>query len=280
MSALMEHDPRDEADSCRRALDAVPQVVVVVGRDGRIVWANSAAKRLLGGDLAGRHTFDLVDERERERVADLRERVFSGERAVGEMIRVLNPAGEEAWIEWVGSILDGHAVYFGRDVTEERRDRELVAAEQWILRAVLRGRPFHETAREACELLQRLIADCGCSVKAVAPDGARLHLIASAGLPEGAPIPGEDGARDTRLALLREWAIGASPRSHWAGPLIDDAGVVVGVLSLHFGGDRKPRDWETAVARRLTTVLTLAAVTERTRLSERERPPTNARQAL
>lgn len=271
------------------ALDASPEIVVVARIDGLVLWMNEAARRSLDAEAIGRRTLDLIDDRERDRVADILDRVVQRRGVRGEMVRMRRRGGDDRWYLWSGEILEDEMLLFGRDVTDERRERELVAGEQWIMRAVLRGRPFAEISREACETVRRLIPECGCSVKAVVPESGSLRLVASAGLPENllgaieetpldavggggraaalgrSPVPTDDVARDSRWALLREWAIGAGVRSHWVGPLIDDSGAVVGALSLHFRRDRAPREWETAIGRRLATTLALAAVFDRDR---------------
>jgi len=288
----------------QRSLDASPDAVVAARRDGRVVWMNATARRSLDREVIGRHLFDLVDDRERERVADVFDQLKSGRRIEGETVQLRRLGIDDRWFLWSGELVDDEVLLFGRDVTEDRRERELVATEQWIMRAVLRGRPPSEIAREACETIERLIRDCGCSIKAMTPEFDGLRLIASAGLPESlsrvikdtpldemsggcaaavlarAPVLTHDVSRDSRWASLRDRAVGAGVRSHWAAPLIDDAGTVVGALSLYFHRDRAPREWETAIGRRLTSVLALAVVFERdARVSGRERRPA-ARQAL
>lgn len=288
----------------QRSLDVSPDAVVVARRDGRALWMNATARRSLDNGVVGLHLLDLVDDRERERVADMFDQLVGGRRIDREAVQLRRLGVDDRWYLWSGELVEDEVLLFGRDVTEERRERELVATEQWIMRAVLRGRPLREIAREACETIERLVRDCGCSVKALTPESDTLRLIAHAGVSEGlsraieetpldesgggcaaavrarGPVLTDDVSRDSRWASLREWAVGAGVRSHWATPLIDDAGTVVGALSLYFHRDRAPREWETAIGRRLAAVLALAVVFERgARVSARERGP-SARQAL
>src|SRR5260370_9168732 len=64
----------------RLVMDAVPDAVVVLDRDGHILEANGPAQTLLGvTDAAGRHVFDLFDADVAGVVRDKMDTAFRGD---------------------------------------------------------------------------------------------------------------------------------------------------------------------------------------------------------
>lgn len=181
--------PSESSDSLAiHAVEFSPDGILVVGRDGRIVYANDSMRELsgYGKALLGRSIDDLVPESSHHRHARLRHDYMEAPSprpmGSGRELRLRRADGSEVSVEIALSPFedDGlHVIAAVRDVTARRKQqRRLVRANQQLALAREReriGRDLHDV------ILQRLYGT-GLTVQAIAAGAdaatsARLDAI-------------------------------------------------------------------------------------------------------
>jgi diguanylate cyclase (GGDEF)-like protein/PAS domain S-box-containing protein len=127
-----------------RLLDELPDAVIVLDLEGRLVWANRSAERLFGqsaGDWIGHSTLEFVHPEDLELV--LRSLVSVQNKEIGTLIEVrLRGTGGWRLVELIGApvewLKEGAVLFSLRDITERRRF-EVAHNEEARLRAVLQN---------------------------------------------------------------------------------------------------------------------------------------------
>jgi len=113
--------------STTRLLDELPDAVIVLDLEGRLVWANRSAERLFGqsaGDWIGHSTLEFVHPEDLELV--LRSLVSVQNKEVGGLIEVrLRSTAGWRLVELIGApvewLKEGAVLFSLRDITERRR---------------------------------------------------------------------------------------------------------------------------------------------------------------
>ena len=168
-------------------LEALPDAVVVAGRDGRIVFVNAVAEELFGyapGELVGQPVEMLWPERQRKRYLRNMERFFQTE----EPLRFASEAEglRKDGSEFLGAMSWGIVMTsegplllaVGRDVTERRASEARSRAVAALGERALAGADPAGLAGEALELLTTSLPITSGEVRQ--PDGSVLASIGPA----------------------------------------------------------------------------------------------------
>jgi GAF domain-containing protein len=187
-SGQLVADLRRTRRRVERILDGLAEAVTVVAADGKVVYANAAAARLLGaesvadvltaspGELAARFVITLEDGSPVSGADFPGNRLLAGEDHAAPLLTrsVLRATGHESWLLTKATLLDDEgeklAVSIIEDVSEaklaERRARFLAHASE-VLAASLDP---EETLRGIASLVVPNLADW-CAIDLVEPDG-------------------------------------------------------------------------------------------------------------
>ncbi|NOY82362.1 MAG: PAS domain S-box protein [Kiritimatiellaeota bacterium] len=133
-------------DFAESLLEAVDTVVVILGRDGKILKVNRACRELTGyGDdeLVGRLVWELlVPPEERADVQKVFNALADGEFPSTHVNRWVSKSGNNCWIRWNNTVVRGEAgnvlyvVGTGLDISDERTaQKERAALEEQLLQA-------------------------------------------------------------------------------------------------------------------------------------------------
>jgi two-component system, cell cycle sensor histidine kinase and response regulator CckA len=126
---LPQWNPLDSLDLWRPFVDTVPDVVLLVARDGTIRYINHPPSGLTREALVGTSAFELVSSADRAALHELLARILRGDEAHVGAQHVIFPDETGNWCELHGGpvTLDQEtvgAVIVARDVTERRRYEE------------------------------------------------------------------------------------------------------------------------------------------------------------
>ena len=194
---------RDPLVSPAAILEGLPDAVVAIARDERIVFVNALAEDLFGyrrEELLGKPVQTIWPERVRERYTDNMRLYFATEHplrfsteAWGVRRDGTEFAGEMSWgvVESAGGPL---LLAIGRDVTRRRATDERIRALAAMGERALAGADPGELASEAVALLRRTLPIAGAEVRLAG--GAAL---ASDGPVEDAPLRLRIGTGDEML---------------------------------------------------------------------------------
>jgi diguanylate cyclase (GGDEF)-like protein/PAS domain S-box-containing protein len=184
-------------------LEGLPDAVVAIARDERIVFVNALAEELFGyrrEELLGKPVQTLWPERLRARYTDNMRLYFATEHPLRFSTEVWGLrrdgtefAGEMSW-GVVGSAEGPLLLAIGRDVTERRAADERVRALAAMGERALGGADPAELANDAVALIRRTLPVEGVEVRLA--DGAAL---ASDGPVEDAPLRLRIGTGDEML---------------------------------------------------------------------------------
>ena len=144
-----EEELRESEERYRSLVELSPDAIVV-HRDGRFVFANSAAARLFGADqasdLIGRSNLDLVHPDFRDLARKRTEQVMGGRAAADMEMKRIRLDGTEFWSEARGGkvTFQGEPAVLGiiRDITERKRAERALRATEERLRAVATNAPI------------------------------------------------------------------------------------------------------------------------------------------
>src|SRR5579864_623736 len=168
-------------------LEALPDAVVVAGRDGRIVFVNAVAEELFGyapGELVGQPVEMLWPERQRKRYLRNMERFFQTEeplRFASEAEGVRKDGSEFLGAMSWGIVMTSEGpllLAVGRDVTERRASEARSRAVAALGERALGGADPAGLAGEALELLTTSLPITSGEVRQ--PDGSVLASIGPA----------------------------------------------------------------------------------------------------
>lgn len=269
----------------------LPDMVVVTTLGGEIVSGNRAFTHILGwddDDIRSAQALDFVAEPDRDAMARSMLDLVAGGNVPPLIVRMPRKGGGYVWVEWVGKRYEDYLYGTGRNVTALRREAQLVAAEQRILRGVVDRRPLRDLLDEVCRSLEDLIPDMNGCVMILDRGAERLRLTAGPSLPPDLGVLlatvrigpdvgscGEavynrrriiscDPAPDCGCETLRGPLLAEGIRSCWSTPLLDADGAALGTLSLMGREPRTPEPWELEIADRLSNATAIAIERQRT----------------
>ena len=198
-------------------LDALPTPALALDASGCVSWWNASAEALLGEDLSGRHVEDLAWDEDGERAA-------VPEPGVSEW--TLREAVSWKIVEVrAGATADGGRLLLLRDITERRKDEELVEDQKDVLEALGLGRPLEEVLDRIAEMVHYAHPGSLCAFLDYDETGEVLRLRAA---------PGLDTAE--REALER----GTAGREWIRVPIHSPHGTTLGVLALRLDHGETP----------------------------------------
>jgi len=124
-------DKREAEERLRVVAESVAEVIVAIDLRGRIVFANSAARDLLGDSaevpLVGLPAARVVTDRSPQEIADLIQQAESGNASERLEVQVRSVGGRSIPLDvtFATAQLDGEPVYIasGRDLTQQRQAR-------------------------------------------------------------------------------------------------------------------------------------------------------------
>ncbi|HJN78293.1 MAG TPA: response regulator [Myxococcota bacterium] len=155
-------------------LKALPSPALSLNPQGCVSWWNPAAEALLGADLDGRHVRDLAWDEDGEPAS------FP---AGGSCEWTLREAMSWRVVEVrVGSCEDGGRFLLLRDVTERRKEEELVEDQKDVLEALGCGRPLTEVLDRIAEMVHYAHPGALCAFLDFDESGEILRLRAAPGL--------------------------------------------------------------------------------------------------
>lgn len=186
--------PNLSSSQVRAILEATPDGVVVTDLDGRILTINSRAEAMFGytrETVRGQLVEALMPERFREVHRRHRERFRSSPatRPMGNGLQLcgLRADGTEFPVDIGLSVVPGRrgplVVAIVRDVSEQRRAEERLAAQNAVLQRIATGEPLERTLDAVCRLIERDRPGMACAVLLLTPDARRLRLSAGPSLP-------------------------------------------------------------------------------------------------
>jgi diguanylate cyclase (GGDEF)-like protein/PAS domain S-box-containing protein len=200
-------------------LEGLPDAVVAIARDERIVFVNALAEELFGysrEELLGAPAQTLWPERLRERYGENMRLYFATEHPLRFSTEVWGLrrdgsefAGEMSW-GVVGTAEGPLLLAIGRDVTRRRVAQERVRALAAMGERALAGADPAELAAEAVALIRRTLPVAGAEVRlaggvALASDGAVAEAALRLGLGTGNEvlITPDRALTDEEMTILR-----------------------------------------------------------------------------
>ncbi len=294
------------ATSTRRTeqiLESVGEGIVGVDGEGRILFHNPAASRILGwdGDMVGREVHRVLarhgldgQPRSEDR-SPFRQTLIDGSirRVDHECFRA--PGGPLVPVYYVCAPLQngaeevvGAVVSFS-DISERRWNDGLQSMERAVLAAISEDRPLNEILEVLISGLDSLSPEIIASVMLVDRKTGRLRTGPAPRLPKeyleavdgvsfgegvgscgtaafrGESVFTEDIDEDPLWEDCRELTRAHGLRACWSVPVIDDRGVVLCTFALYSRVPARPRDRDLNVLTRATHLLRIAMVRTRRR---------------
>lgn len=198
-------------------LDALPCPAIALDAAGCVTWSNAAAQALLGDRLEGRAVGDLAWDEDGER-APIPE--------PGICVWTLREALSWKLVEVrAGACGDGGRLLLLTDITERRKEEELVEDQKDVLEALGTGRTLVEVLERIAEMLHYAHPGALCAFLDYDETGEVLRLRAA---------PGLDAAE--REALER----GTAGRDWIQVPIHSPHGTTLGVLALRLDEGQDP----------------------------------------
>jgi c-di-GMP-specific phosphodiesterase len=268
------------------ALAHTDRVVLLVGADRRIVYANDALTDMLGfsrEEALGRLPSELLSSPHwAPGMVDRWRRSGWGRAAFEDEILAGTKDGRDLWLRaWVDPVFDGeeltHLVILLSDVTQERQLRDL---QRDVLAALTSEMGFQRLGDYVCERIQAMVPGVIASVTEVV-DG-RLRPWAGPGLPaayaealdgvevgegvascgtsafRGEPVMVYDIATDPLWASCKDQVLPLGLRSCWSFPVISRGDVVVGTFAFYFREPTRPDPQLERLARACVDLCSLA----------------------
>jgi PAS domain S-box-containing protein len=288
----------------RQILESVGEGIVGVDGDGRILFHNPAASRILRweGDMVGREVHRVLgrhglDGKPRsEDRSPFRQTLIDGSirRVDHECFRA--PGGPLVPVEYICAPLQNSAeevvgaVVSFSDISERRRNEGLQSMERSVLAAISQDRPLNEVLDVLVSGLDSLSPEITASVMLVDQKTGQLRTGPAPRLPKeyleavdgvffgegvgscgtavfrGESVFTEDIDEDPLWEDYRELTRAHGLRACWSVPVIDGRGVVLCTFALYSRVPARPRDRDLDVLTRATHLLRIAM--ERTRRRE------------
>lgn len=154
----------------RSLVENVPDIIMVVDRDGTIQFINHTVSGMAAEQVIGKKLYDYISAEHHEITRRYVEQVFQTGVGKSYELRGAGPHGTTSWY-WscIGPIKDGGDVIAAsiitRDITERKKTEELVKESEQRLRAIfdnaadgivtadMESRKFHTCNKKFCEML-------------------------------------------------------------------------------------------------------------------------------
>ncbi len=123
-------------------IHSATDIILVVNPEGRFIYANSTARRILGDDVIGKHISDVVAPEYLELAMNNFRRRLRGEKIPPYMLQAVDKNGRRRWMEINGNriVIDGRVIgtcAIARDVSQRRRLQEEVVRAKEFLHSIL-----------------------------------------------------------------------------------------------------------------------------------------------
>jgi diguanylate cyclase (GGDEF)-like protein/PAS domain S-box-containing protein len=290
---LAEDELRASEERYRSLVELSPDAIVVAS-DRRVLFANKAARELLGAeraeDVVGQDIWGFIhpDSLEKSRArALIIERGEPVELTEQKLIRV---DGRTVTAEVASSPItwQGHPAVqvVARDVTAREQASVFLDGYAQVLEMVTQGTPIGETLLAITNLVEKLSPDLLCSIMVVQDDV--LRMAAAPSLPDdfvaaidGVPVAEgrgacgtaayrvervivEDVVGDVLMAEYAELVAGSDIRSCWSLPVTDSTnGVIIATFAVYTTAPRRPTDEDLRLFERVTHLAEIAITRKR-----------------
>ncbi len=266
----------------RGMIDAAPDSIVIVSREGDILHVNEQTEALFGyekGELLGQPHDILLPDRFREDHTKHRAQYFSepGLRPMGTGLELagLRKDGSEFPLEISLSPLETaegvQVISTVREVTDRKRHERMREGQNLVLRLLATGSDLTEVLETLVRTMEALIDGMLGSVLLLSSDGTRLEHGAAPSLPEaynqaidGIEIgPGvgscgtaahekrqvivEDIHTDPLWSDFRDLAEFHNLHACWSQPILASAGHVLGTFAMYWREPHRPTEEELAL---------------------------------
>jgi len=139
-----EEELRQQKIFYETILHSATDLIFVINPEGRIVYANRAAKDMLGDNVVGKHIREIVAPEYLKQTLENFNRRLRGEDVKPYIIQAFDKNGERRWAEINGNIIEMNGRVIGtcaivRDVTERIRLEEEVVEAKEFLHSILEG---------------------------------------------------------------------------------------------------------------------------------------------
>ena len=168
-SELVPSDPLDSLELWRPFADTVPDMLLLVSRDGTVRYINHPPPGVARAALLGTSAFDLAPAGARGELRAALESIFRGAAGRVRVQQALHPDGTERWYELhSGPVIVNRevaaAIIVARDVTETRRAEAALAESEARFRTLVEHAPeaivvldvdrgtFVDANQNACDL--------------------------------------------------------------------------------------------------------------------------------
>ncbi len=166
MSAPSTSRPTAHDPEVTELLDLALDLICVVGGDGYFKRVNKAWTDVLGytkEEVLTQPWINLIHPDDREASIAEATKIFQGDRTTRFENRFRSKNGSFRWILWTAAApTDGQFIYAtGRDVTERKRDEDLLLAQYFVTKVLAEAPSLHEAApqilKSICETLEWVV---------------------------------------------------------------------------------------------------------------------------
>ncbi len=166
MSAPSTLKPTAPDTEVTELLDLALDLICVVGGDGYFKRVNKAWTDVLGytkEEVLTQPWINLIHPDDREASIAEATKIFQGDRTTRFENRFRSKNGSFRWILWTAAApTDGQFIYAtGRDVTERKRDEDLLLAQYFVTKVLAEAPSLHEAApqilKSICETLEWVV---------------------------------------------------------------------------------------------------------------------------
>ncbi len=266
----------------RRIIDLIPQTIVVLGRDGKAIFANRVALEYTGLSLNEVRADNFRDRvfhpEDVQRFREEREKGLSGSVPFENEQRALGKDGKYRWflirynplLDERGSVLRWYAT--GTDIQDRKQTETLYAAEKRTLEMVADGASLKDVLNHLCASIDVQVAPSVTTVFLMDADGKHLVLTGGPRVPGQwisavSPRPvthncglcGKAAVSKRRVIVAdvatdpgwpdeyRELALRNGIRAAWSEPILTKDKEVLGTFALYSHESRVPTDEDLAL---------------------------------
>ncbi|MGC2364767.1 MAG: sigma 54-interacting transcriptional regulator, partial [Candidatus Sulfotelmatobacter sp.] len=297
-----ENKLRQDERELRQLIDLLPQHVLVLDRQGKLLQANQTMldykgftlEEMKGGGDQQRMKRDVHPD-DLERVQSERSAGFSRGVPFESEKRLLGTDGQFRWFLFRYKPIvsdDGEIVRWfatATDIDDRKRAEDLAAGEKRLLEMVTSGHSMQGILEALCQFVESTTGGCYCSVVLVDPSGTRLEHGAAPNLPDsfvtsivGRPLNADSGpcamaaylneqviaadlTTETRWAAY-EWcpmALAHGIRACWSMPISSSAGNVLGAFAIYYPEPRMPTPLDQAIIDQFTHIASITVERQR-----------------
>src|SRR5579864_5111533 len=266
----------------RRIIDLIPQTIVVLGRDGKAIFANRVALEYTGLSLnevrADNFRERVFHPEDVQRLREERQQGLSGSVPFENEQRALGKDGKYRWflirynplLDERGSVLRWYAT--GTDIQDRKQTETLYAAEKRTLQMVADGASLKDVLNHLCASIDVQVAPSVTTVFLMDADGKHLVLTGGPRVPGQwmsavSPRPvthncglcGKAAFSKRRVIVAdvatdpgwpdeyRELALRNGIRAAWSEPILTKDNEVLGTFALYSHESRVPTDGDLAL---------------------------------